>query len=48
MRIRARVEQVRERQRQRFAGTKLACNADMGLAEMWQFYAVDEARKSLP
>ena len=46
-RIRARVESARERQRQRFAGTKLACNADMGPAEVRQFCEVDAAGKSL-
>jgi len=46
-RIRARVEGAREKQRQRFAGTKLACNADMGPAEVRQFCQVDEAGKSL-
>jgi magnesium chelatase family protein len=46
-RIRARVEGARERQRRRFAGTKLACNADMGPAEVRQFCAVDEAGKNL-
>jgi len=45
--IRARVEKARERQRQRFAGTKLACNADMGPAEVREFCRVDEAGKSL-
>jgi magnesium chelatase family protein len=30
--IRARVEQARELQRKRFAGTTLTCNADMGPA----------------
>ncbi|MDY7039442.1 MAG: YifB family Mg chelatase-like AAA ATPase [Chloroflexota bacterium] len=46
-RIRARVEKARERQRRRFAETRLACNADMGPAEVRQFCAVDEAGKSL-
>ncbi|MCR4405988.1 MAG: YifB family Mg chelatase-like AAA ATPase [Anaerolineae bacterium] len=45
--IRARVEKARERQRQRFTGTKLACNADMGPAEVREFCRVDEAGKSL-
>ena len=31
--IRARVEAARQEQRQRFAGTELLCNADMGPAE---------------
>jgi len=46
-RIRTRVERARERQRQRFAGTKLACNADMGPAEVRQFCEIDAAGKSL-
>ncbi|MBC7252139.1 MAG: YifB family Mg chelatase-like AAA ATPase [Anaerolineae bacterium] len=45
--IRARVEKARERQRQRFAGTHLACNADMGPAEVRQFCQVDAAGQSL-
>lgn len=45
--IRARVERARERQRQRFAGTHLACNADMGPAEVRQFCRVDAAGQSL-
>jgi len=32
--IRARVEKAAEAQRQRFAGTSLICNADMGAAEV--------------
>ncbi|MBN2002858.1 MAG: YifB family Mg chelatase-like AAA ATPase, partial [Anaerolineae bacterium] len=43
--IRARVEAAREHQRQRFAGTKLVCNADMGPGEVRQFCALrDEAQ----
>jgi magnesium chelatase family protein len=45
--VRARVEAARERQRVRFEGTSLACNADMGPAEIRQFCQVDEAGKSL-
>ena len=45
--IRARVEAARERQRQRFAGTHLLSNADMGPAEVREFCPVDEAGKSL-
>jgi magnesium chelatase family protein len=45
--IRARVEAARERQRQRFVGTRLLSNADMGPAEVRQFCPVDEAGKSL-
>ena len=35
--IRARVEKAREVQRQRFAGTPLACKADRGPAEVREF-----------
>ena len=44
--IRARVEQARERQRKRFAGTKMQVNADMGPAEVRQYCAIDDAGKS--
>ena len=45
--IRARVEQARERQRKRFAGTKMQVNADMGPAEVRQYCAIDDAGKNL-
>jgi magnesium chelatase family protein len=45
--IRARVERAREVQCQRFAGTSLACNADMGPAEVREYCQVDEAGRSL-
>ncbi len=45
--IRARVEQARERQRARFAGTRLRCNADMGPAEVRKYCPVDDASKNL-
>jgi len=45
--VRARVEAARDRQRARFQGTSLSCNADMGPAEIRQFCQVDEAGKSL-
>jgi len=45
--IRARVEAARERQRQRFAGTGLMSNADMGPAEVRDYCRVDDAGKSL-
>jgi len=45
--IRARVEAARARQRQRFAGTKLQCNADMGPGEVRKYCVVDEAGKNL-
>jgi len=45
--IRERVEAARERQRQRFEGTGLMSNADMGPAEVRDHCQVDEAGKSL-
>ncbi len=45
--VRSRVEAARERQRQRFAGTELTSNADMGPAEVRQFCIVDEGGKNL-
>ncbi len=45
--IRARVEAARERQRQRFAGTHLRTNADMGVAEVRTFCRIDDAGRSL-
>ncbi|MBI3362836.1 MAG: YifB family Mg chelatase-like AAA ATPase, partial [Chloroflexi bacterium] len=45
--IRARVERARARQRQRFAGTRLQCNGDMGPAEVRQYCALDDASKNL-
>ena len=45
--IRERVEQARARQRQRFAGTNLQANADMGPAEVQQYCAIDDAGKNL-
>ncbi len=45
--IRERVEAARERQRKRFAGTKLQCNGDMGPAEVRQSCTIDDASKSL-
>jgi magnesium chelatase family protein len=41
--IQARVEVARERQRARFAGTDLACNADMRPADVQKFCKLDEA-----
>jgi ATP-dependent Lon protease len=46
-RLRERVERARERQRQRFAGTNLQVNADMGPAEVRQYCEVDSAGKNL-
>jgi len=45
--VRARIEAARERQRARFEGTALTCNADMGPAEIRQYCQVDEAGQSL-
>jgi magnesium chelatase family protein len=45
--VRARVEAARERQRQRFAGTPLTCNADMGAADVRVHCQVDQTGKSL-
>ena len=45
--VRARVEQARAAQRQRFAGTRLTCNADMGPAEVREVCAVDATGKAL-
>ena len=45
--IRRRVEAARERQRKRFAGTNLTCNADMGPAEVREYCRVDETGRSL-
>jgi magnesium chelatase family protein len=45
--IRARVEAARERQRERLAGTALACNADMGPAEIRMFCRLDAAGQQL-
>jgi len=45
--IRTRVETARAVQRARFRGTKLACNADMGPAEVREHCVVDGAGKSL-
>ncbi len=45
--VRARVEAAREIQRERFAGTKLICNAEMGPAEIREYCPVDQAGKTL-
>jgi magnesium chelatase family protein len=45
--IRKRVEAARERQRERFEGTGLLSNADMGPAEVREICQVDDAGKSL-
>jgi magnesium chelatase family protein len=45
--IRGRVERARARQRNRFAGTGLQCNGDMGPAEVRQYCVLDDTGKSL-
>ena len=45
--IRARVQAARERQLQRFTGTKLTCNAEMGPAEVRDFCQVDGSAEKL-
>jgi magnesium chelatase family protein len=45
--IRARVEAARARQRQRFEGTALLTDADMGPAEVRKYYPLDDAGRSL-
>jgi magnesium chelatase family protein len=45
--IRARVEKARKIQHARFRDSKLACNADMGPAEVRQFCELDEVSRSL-
>src|SRR5213594_1324697 len=45
--VRARVESARERQRARFAGTKLTCNADMGPSHVRRICTLDEAGQTL-
>lgn len=45
--IRERTERARLRQRERFAGTALQSNADMGPAEVRQFCELDETGKQL-
>jgi magnesium chelatase family protein len=45
--IRGRVQEARERQLQRFRGTKMTCNAEMGPAEVRDFCQVDVAGEKL-
>ena len=45
--IRARVQAARERQLQRFAGTRLTCNAEMGPSEVRDFCVVNPAAEKL-
>ena len=45
--VRARVEAARARQRERFAGTEIASNADMRPAQIRQYCALDEDCQTL-
>lgn len=45
--IRERVENARERQRERFAGSALYCNADMGPSTVREFCPLDDTGKRL-
>jgi magnesium chelatase family protein len=45
--IRGRVEAARDRQRDRFEGTRLLTNADMGPAEVRDLCRLDDAGRSL-
>jgi len=45
--IRARIGAARKRQQQRLAGTGLACNADMGPAQIREFCALREDAQAL-
>ena len=45
--VRARVEVAREVQRERFLGTSMTCNADMGPAAVREFCRLDEAGRAL-
>jgi magnesium chelatase family protein len=45
--IRRRVERARERQREKFRGTRLSCNADMGPGEVREYCRLGDAGRSL-
>jgi magnesium chelatase family protein len=45
--IRQRVQTARDRQARRFAGSPLTCNADMGVGDLRQHCALDDAGRSL-
>ena len=45
--IRARVEEAKARQRQRFQDTQLARNADMGPGEAREYFRLDDVGRSL-
>ena len=44
---RERVQQARDKQRERFSGTGMLCNADMGPAEVWKSCTIDDAARTL-
>ena len=44
---RARVQLARDAQRERFDGTAMLCNADMGPAEVWKSCPLDDAARNL-
>ncbi len=45
--LQERVESARDQQRDRFAGTNMSCNADMGPAELRQFCPLDQTSRAL-
>jgi magnesium chelatase family protein len=45
--IRRRIEKARRVQRERFSGSSLTCNADMGPAEVREHCRLDESGRSL-
>lgn len=45
--IRGRVEDARQLQRERFAGSRLTCNADMGPMEVRKYCVVDDQAQGL-
>jgi len=45
--VRARVQAAREQQLQRFSGTKLTCNAEMGPSEVREFCQTDASGEKL-
>ena len=45
--VQARVKAARSRQRKRFAGTRLTCNAEMTPTEVREFCQVEESAQSL-
>jgi magnesium chelatase family protein len=45
--VRERVQAARDRQRERFAGSRLACNADMGPSQVRRICILDEAGQAL-